>query len=53
MKLNNNLAIKELESLLKKANEILKDKPKNNKSDDEIKYEYLSKKHLRPNNKLK
>ena len=42
-----NTAVEELETLFKEADNILKNKPENTQSDDDIKYEYLASKHLR------
>ena len=42
-----NTAVEELEDLFKEADNILKNKPENTQSDDDIKYEYLANKHLR------
>lgn len=44
---SSNTAVEELETLFKEADNILKNKPENTQSDDDIKYEYLASKHLR------
>lgn len=42
-----NPALKELNDLFEKAENILKNRPKNEESYDDIKYQYLTDKHLR------